>query len=69
MCELHVCLKQPALLITMLWTVSRFLEDTGVALSIGTVRLGYFAGGDGESKLLLDLNNAAGFVRDGRAIM
>ena len=42
---------------------SPFLEDTGLALSTSVFRLGYFAGGDGESQLKVDLRNTAGFVR------
>ncbi|KAL6764809.1 hypothetical protein V8C86DRAFT_3201644 [Haematococcus lacustris] len=39
------------------------LEDTGLALSLTALRLGYFFGGDGESLLKVDVRGAAGFVR------
>lgn len=45
------------------------LEETGIALSTSVLRLGYFMGGDGQSRLKVDLRNAAGFIRhEGAAV-
>ncbi|EFJ52490.1 hypothetical protein VOLCADRAFT_102987 [Volvox carteri f. nagariensis] len=43
------------------------LEQMGVVLTMAAFRVGYFAGGDGESSLKLDLRNGAGFVRHNSA--
>eukprot|EP00798_Chlamydomonas_sp_ICE-L_P005984 gene5984-5277_t len=40
------------------------LKDQGLALSMTALRFGYFAGGDGESRMVVDIRNAAGFVRE-----
>jgi hypothetical protein len=45
------------------------LEDTGIVLSMGSFRYGYFAGGDCKSVMRADLQNTAGFVRDAGAVM
>ena len=45
------------------------LEETGVALTFGAFRMGYFYGGDGKSVMKVDLRNAAGFMRDAAAVM
>lgn len=39
------------------------LENTGIALSMGVLRFGWFCGGDGESQLRVDGRNIAGFAR------
>ncbi len=43
------------------------MEDTGLALTVGAFRMGYFYGGDGQSQMKYDLRNAAGFIRDAAA--
>ena len=48
---------------------SSSLEDTGIALTFGAFRMGYFYGGDGQSVMRYDLRDAAGFVRDVGAVM
>ncbi len=45
------------------------LEATGLALTFGAFRFGYFFGGDGKSKMCCDLRNAAGFARSAAAVM
>lgn len=45
------------------------MEDTGIALTFGAFRMGYFYGGDGQSVMRYDLRDAAGFVRDAGAVM
>lgn len=45
------------------------LRETGLALSLGAMRFGYFMGGDGQSRMLVDLRNTAGFARHRAALV
>eukprot|EP00878_Enallax_costatus_P006928 GHUV01007260.1.p1 GENE.GHUV01007260.1~~GHUV01007260.1.p1 ORF type:complete len:2890 (+),score=849.52 GHUV01007260.1:2-8671(+) len=45
------------------------LQQTGVALTFGAFRFGYFYGGDGEAIMRFDLRNLAGFIRDQNAVI
>ncbi|KAG1653118.1 hypothetical protein FOA52_012193, partial [Chlamydomonas sp. UWO 241] len=48
---------------------SHFPEDTGVALSVGSFRLGCYQGGDGQNETRVNVHGAAGFVRDAGTVV
>ena len=67
---LYLCLKSKGLIRVLLASdVGVRLEDKGMATTWSALRVGWAAGGDGQSEVRVDLRNAAAFVRDPAAII